>query len=318
MNDRNKLLQKILNPSALEITLDQNNQNMKNLIPVLLTFFLTTGSLSAQNNMDQVKISVEKVADNFYVLYGSGGNIGLAVGDEYAYMIDDQFAALSEKILAAVKTVTDKPIKYLVNTHWHGDHTGGNENLANAGAIIVAHESVRKRMSQAQNADSAVPFKSLPEITFTDELNIHLDENHMLMVLHVDAAHTDGDSFIYFPESNVIHLGDNFPNGGYPFIDVNSNGNINGLVKNLNNALFLVNDQTKIIPGHGKVSNRAELKAYRDMVDTIRGRVKMQKEAGKSLEEIQAMGLTKEWDEQFGKGFINSTRLIESIYKTVN
>ncbi|WP_296701349.1 MBL fold metallo-hydrolase [Algoriphagus sp.] len=291
---------------------------MKKLNSILFVFFLAIGSLSAQNNMDQVKISVEKVADNVYVLFGSGGNIGLAVGDDYAYMIDDQFAALSDKILAAVKTVTEKPIKYLVNTHWHGDHTGGNENMANAGAIIVAHESVRERMSQSQNANSTFSFKSLPEITFTDELNIHLDEDHMLMVLHVDAAHTDGDSFIYFPESNVIHLGDNFPNGGYPFIDVNSNGDIEGLVKNLNSALFLVNDETKIIPGHGKVSNRAELKAYRDMIDTIRGRVKIQKDAGKSLEEIQSMGLTKEWDEQFGQGFINATRLIESIFKTVD
>lgn len=291
---------------------------MKKFTILSLILLLALGNLFAQNNMDQVKISVEKVADNVYVLFGSGGNIGLAVGDEYAYMIDDQFAALSDKILAAVKTVTDKPIKYLVNTHWHGDHTGGNENMAKAGAIIVAHESVRTRMSKAQNADSTVPFKSLPEITFTDELNIHLGENNMLMVLHVDPAHTDGDSYIYFPTSNVIHLGDNFPNGGYPFIDVNSNGDIEGLIKNLNHALFLVNDQTKIIPGHGKVSNRAELKAYRDMVDTIRGRVKMQKDAGKSLEEIQAMGVTKEWDEQFGQGFINTTRLIEAIYKTVD
>lgn len=290
---------------------------MKKLVAVFSVFLLSAEFLFAQNNMDQVQISVEKVADNIYVLFGSGGNIGLAVGDEYAYMIDDQFAPLSEKILAAVKTVTDKPVKYLVNTHWHGDHTGGNENMANAGASIVAHESVRKRMAQSK-PDSEVPFKSLPEITFTDELNIHMDESHMLIVLHMDAAHTDGDSFIYFPESNVIHMGDNFPNGGYPFIDTNSNGDIEGLVKNLNNALFLVNDQTKIIPGHGKVADRATLKAYRDMVDTIRGRVKIQKDSGKSLEEIQEMGLTKEWDDQFGKGFINSTRLIESIFKTVD
>lgn len=224
---------------------------MKKFTLLFLTLLLTIENLSAQNNMDQVKISVEKVADNIHVLFGSGGNIGLAVGDEYAYMIDDQFAALSNKILAAVNTLTDKPIKYLVNTHWHSDHTGG-------------------------------------------------------------------DSFTYFPASNVIHLGDNFPNGGYPFIDVNSNGDIEGLVRNLNHALFLVNDQTKIIPGHGKVSNRAELKAYRDRVDTIRGRVKMQKDSGKSLEEIQDMGVSKEWDDQFAKGFINANRLIEAIYTTVD
>lgn len=279
-----------------------------------------SGLLKAQSGMENVTITSEQLAPNIYVLFGSGGNIGLAVGEDYAYMIDDQFGQLSEKILTAVRGITDKPLKYVVNTHWHGDHTGGNENMAKQGAIVIANEAVRRRMSQPRAGEtvSTTPYQALPEITFTDEMTIHLDPNNTMMIFHMENAHTDGDSFIYFPESNVIHLGDNFPNGGYPFIDINSNGDIEGLITNLNRALFIVNDRTKIIPGHGKVSDRATLKAYRDMIDTVRERVKAQKDAGKDLDEIQKMGLSKEWDEAFGKGFINSERFIESVFKTVD
>ncbi|MBN3519475.1 MBL fold metallo-hydrolase [Algoriphagus lutimaris] len=293
---------------------------MKKLTFIMLICSSLSGILKAQSGMENVKITSEQLAPNIYVLFGSGGNIGLAVGEDFAYMIDDQFGQLSEKILTAVRGITDKPLKYVVNTHWHGDHTGGNENMANQGAIVVANDAVRRRMSQPKAGEtvSTTPYKALPEITFTDEMTIHLDQNNTMMVFHMENAHTDGDSFIYFPESNVIHLGDNFPNGGYPFIDINSNGDIEGLITNLNRALFLVNDRTKIIPGHGKVSDRVTLKAFRDMIDTVRERVKTQKDSGKSLEEIQQMGLSKEWDEDFGKGFINPERFIESIFKTVD
>ncbi|MBN7816115.1 MBL fold metallo-hydrolase [Algoriphagus pacificus] len=293
---------------------------MKKLTFIFLSCLLFAGISKAQSGMENVTITSEQLAPNIYVLFGSGGNIGLAVGENYAYMIDDQFGQLSEKILAAVRKITDKPLKYVVNTHWHGDHTGGNENMAKQGAILVANDAVRKRMSMPRNGETAstTPYLALPEITFTDEMTIHLDPNNTMMIFHMESAHTDGDSFIYFPEKNVIHLGDNFPNGGYPFIDINSNGDIEGLITNLNRALFLVNDQTKIIPGHGKVSDRATLKSYRDMIDTVRERVKSAKSSGKSLEEVQKMGLSKEWDEEFGKGFINSERFIESVFKTVD
>lgn len=281
---------------------------------------LFAGISKAQSGMENVTITSEQLAPNIYVLFGSGGNIGLAIGEDYAYMIDDQFGQLSEKILAAVREITDKPLKYVVNTHWHGDHVGGNENMANAGATIVANDAVRKRMSQPRTGEtvSSTPFDALPEITFTDEMTIHLDPYNTMMIFHMENAHTDGDSFIYFPESNVIHLADNFPNGGYPFIDINSNGDIEGLITNLNRALFLVNDQTKIIPGHGKVADRATLKSYRDMIDTVRDRVKTAKSQGKSLEEVQKMNLSKEWDASFGTGFINPERFIESVFKTVD
>ncbi len=288
---------------------------------VVLLFF--GPSLDGQPNMDHVEIRPEEVAENIYVLYGNGGNIGLAVGREFAYLIDDQFGVLTDKILEAVKSITDKPVKAVVNTHWHGDHTGGNENLALSGATVIAHENVRQRLSSFQKRSAGrisqpQPYKALPEITFKDEITIHLDSLKTMWVFHVHNSHTDGDSYIYFPESNVIHMGDNFPNGGYPYIDMNSNGDIDGFITNINRALMLIDDDTKIIPGHGTVTDRQTLVAYRDMLDIIRLRVKKAKTGGSSLEDIQKMSFTAEWDEEFGQGFINGAALIEAIYQTVD
>ena len=256
-------------------------------------------------------------------MYGSGGNIGLAVGQDYAYLIDDQFAPLSDKILAAVRKITDKPIQFLVNTHWHGDHVGGNENFAAGGTVIVAHEAVRERMSSRQDRGNGrivdpSPLKALPKLTYTDKVTFHLDSTRTMRVMHVKPSHTDGDSYIYFPESNVIHMGDNFSNGGYPYIDLNSGGDIDGLIKNHTMVLTLLDDQTKIIPGHGKVADRPRLLAYRDMLMTIHARVKKAKLSGSSLEEVVAMGLTKEWDEEFGQGFQSPADIVTSIYKSLD
>lgn len=284
-------------------------------------FILTFSTTLAQRNFDDVEIRTEKVADQIYVLFGAGGNIGLALGDDAAYLIDDQYAPLSEKILAAIREVTDKPLKFLVNTHWHGDHTGGNENFGKMGAILIAHEAVRKRMGSPSERNGSVrpasPLAALPEITFTEELTLHLDSLRTLHVIHVAPSHTDGDSYIYLPEDNVLHMGDNFSNGGYPFIDLNSGGDINGLVKNLNIALFMVDEDTRIIPGHGPVANRSTLRAYRDMVETLRSRVQKAADSGKSLEETLEMGLSKEWDAEFGTGFINSEGIITAIYRSL-
>ena len=289
----------------------------------LLTAFLlmTLCIASAQRNFDDVEIRSEKVADQIYVLFGAGGNIGLAIGDDAAYLIDDQYAPLSDKIMTAVREITDKPLKFLVNTHWHGDHTGGNENIANGGTILIAHEAVRNRMGSPSerngNVRPASPQAALPEITFTDKLTLHLDPTRTMHVMHVNNSHTDGDSYIYFPEDNVIHMGDNFANGGFPFIDLNSGGDINGFVKNLNMALFIVDEETRIIPGHGPVTDRETLRAYRDMVDTLRSRVQKALNAGNSLEETLQLGLSKEWDADFGTGFINSEGIITAIYRSL-
>lgn len=274
----------------------------------------------AQRNFDGVEITSEQLTDNIYVLFGAGGNMGLAVGEEYAYLIDDQFAPLSEKIQSAISQITDKPVRFLVNTHWHGDHVGGNENFANSGAIIVANENVRKRMSTSQERRGQMtkpsPYKALPQITFTDALTIHLNKEQSMHVMHVNDSHTDGDSYIYFPESNVIHMGDNFFSG-YPYIDLESGGNIDGLIQNFSMALAMVDEETKIIRGHGKVANKQDLKEFRDIIKTIRDRVSDAITDGKSLDEVIAMKPTKEWDAQYGQGFINGTALVTTIYNSL-
>ena len=293
---------------------------MKNLLALLTCLSLST--LNAQRNFDEVTITSQKISENVYMLMGAGGNIGLALGDEYAYVIDDQFAQLTEKILAEIRNITQKPVRFVVNTHWHGDHVGGNENLAQQGAIIIAHENVRSRMGTRQDRgngqiEEASPYQALQKITFTDELTIHLDPDRSMHVIHVDAAHTDGDSYIYFPEEDIIHMGDNFVDG-FPFIDTNSGGDIDGLLRNINMALFIVGEATKIIPGHGPLMGRTELLAYRDMIGTIRSRIQHAKENGSSVEEVKQMELTKEWDATKGQGFINSERLVEAVYATVD
>lgn len=308
------ILQRYLKTLAILILLP-----MKPLVTALFILAFSTGI--AQRNFDAVEIRTEKVADQIYVLFGAGGNMGLAIGDDAAYLIDDQFAPLSEKIMAAIRKITDKPLKFLVNTHWHGDHTGGNENFGKAGTILIAHEAVRSRMGSPSERNGNVrppsPLEALPEITFTDKLTLHLDDTRTMHVMHVNNSHTDGDSYIYFPEDNVIHMGDNFANGGYPFIDLNSGGDINGFVKNLNMALFIVDENTRIIPGHGPVTDRETLRAYRDMVDTLRSRVQNALDEGNTLEETLKMGLSKEWDTDFGTGFIKSEGIITAIYRSL-
>ena len=277
-------------------------------------------TLSAQRDFGGVEITTEKLADHIYVMYGAGGNMGLAVGEEYAYLIDDQFAPLTEKIQAAISTITDKPVRFLVNTHWHGDHVGGNANFANAGAIILAHENVRKRMSTPQQRRGRMttpsPYKALPQITYNDQMTLHLNDRQSMHVMHVNDSHTDGDSYIYFPESNVIHMGDNFPDG-YPYIDLDSGGDVDGLLKNLSMALAIVDGETRIIRGHGKVTDKAHLQEYRDIVQAIRDRVAGALEDGKSLEDVLAMGVSREWDAEYGQGFINPAAVVTAMYKSL-
>lgn len=285
----------------------------------LLTFFIS----NAQRDWSKVNITSEKLSDNVYVLFGSGGNIGLAIGEENAYLIDDQFSPLSDKIISHVKTITNKPVKWVLNTHWHGDHTGGNENMANQGAIIIAHENVRKRMSTKQNRGGGrvaepSPEASLPVITFNDKMTLYLGNNKTMHAMHVNDAHTDGDSYYYFPEDNVLHMGDNFFVGRYPYIDLNSGGDIDGLVSNVVMALGIIDDNTKIIPGHGKVATKSDLQAYKEVISKLRERVVKAREEGNTLEQTQKLGLSKEWDATHGQGFINAERVIEFIYKSAD
>lgn len=278
---------------------------------MLFTLLCINSLLFAQRDFSKVQITSEKITEDVHVLFGAGGNIGLAIGEEAAYLIDDQFGPLTDKIVAHVQTLTKKPIHFVLNTHVHGDHTGGNANLANAGAMIIAHENVRKRMEEA---DTPRAKEAFPVVTFNDKMTLYLGNGKSIHAMHVNPAHTDGDTYYYFPEDNVIHMGDNFFSGRYPYIDIRSGGDIDGLISNVSMALNIVDDATKIIPGHGSVSSKKDLKSYLDVLVTLRERVKMARSEGKSLEETQKMGLSKEWDQTHGQGFINPDRIIEFIY----
>jgi glyoxylase-like metal-dependent hydrolase (beta-lactamase superfamily II) len=278
--------------------------------------------LSAQAGLDTVQIRTLPAGKGVYMLMGSGGNIALSVGKDAAFLVDDQYAPLSEKILAAVKAVTDKPVRFLVNTHWHGDHTGGNENMANAGVIIVAHDNVRTRMSSEQFLAAfnqkvpPSPAKALPMVTFMDGVAFHLNDDD-IHVIHVPPAHPDGDAIIHFNAANVIHMGDTFFNGRYPFVDLSSGGNFEGVIGAVNAALPYVNDSTRIIPGHGALAGKAELLAYRDVLSKIRDRVAALIKQGKTKEQVIAAKPSAEWDATWGTGFMKPDVFLGMVYDSM-
>ncbi|WP_272151859.1 MBL fold metallo-hydrolase [Tenacibaculum aiptasiae] len=291
---------------------------LRNVVLSGLLFFLCFNLLGQRK---EVKITAKKITDNIYMLQGQGGNIGLFVGNKSVFMIDDQFAPLTNKILAKVKEISDKPIKYLVNTHWHGDHTGGNENMRKHDVLIFSQENVRKRMSTDQivkgRLKKASPKEALPVITYTNDMNFHIDGEDIL-VSHVHNAHTDGDSHIYFLNSNVIHMGDTYFQGKFPFIDLDSGGSINGYIASIDKVLLMSNDKTVIIPGHRGLSTKEELKVYRKMLVTLRDRVQKNIEKGKTLTEVSKdEDITKEYKEEYGGWFISAKEMRETIYKSL-
>jgi cyclase len=281
------------------------------------------GPLAAQQaNYDSVKVQVIPAGHGVYMLMGAGGNIALNAGDDFAFLVDDEFAPLSQRILAAVRQVTDKPIRFLVNTHWHGDHTGGNENMAGAGIIIVAHDNVRTRMSTdqfigAMNAKvPASPRAALPVVTFMDGVAFY-NGDEQIHVVHVPPAHTDGDAVVHFTRANTIHMGDTFFNGFYPFFDLSSGGSYEGMIKAVNLALAYVNDSTKVIPGHGPLAGKKELLAYRDVLTGVRDRVAALIKQGKTREQVIAAKPGAQWDATWGTGFMKPDTFIGMVYDSM-
>jgi len=273
-------------------------------------------------DFSKVEVKVEKLTPQIAVLHGSGGNIGVSFGDDGVFLIDDQFAPLNAKIRAAVETLAKGAIRFVFNTHWHGDHTGGNLALANQGAVIVAHDNVLKRLSTDQfmslfkRKTPASPPKALPVITFGSELTFHLNGDEA-SVFHVEHAHTDGDSIVWFKKANVVHMGDTFVVGGFPLIDVDSGGSLDGFIAAADRVLGIANDATIIIPGHGVTSDKKHLAEWRDMIVTIRKRVAKLKADHKTLEQAIAEHPTAEFDAGRAQGFIKPPLLIETIYKTL-
>lgn len=290
-------------------------------LTLLLALFLTCSFASAQD-YSKVEIKTVKLSDSLFVLFGAGGNIAVSVGDDGVFMIDDQFAPLSDKIRAAIKNITDLPVGYVLNTHWHGDHTGGNEHFGKTGAVLVAHENVRKRLSEGQFMEffkrevPPAPHDALPVITFSRDLTFHLN-GETIAVEHVDPAHTDGDSIVYFEQANVIHMGDVYFNRMYPFIDIGSGGSVDGVIKAVELVLQRANETTRIIPGHGPLSDLAELKDYHDMLVAIRDQIRLLKYSAATLDAAIAAKPTAAFDEKLGGGFIKPDKFVEIVYQSI-
>lgn len=287
---------------------------------VLCVAVLAAGPLDGQGpNPDSVQVRTERLADGMYVLYGAGGNIGLSVGADGAFVVDDQFAPLTPKVLAAIAQVTDRPVRFVLNTHWHFDHTGGNENMGKAGALIVAHDNVRRRMSTKQfiefikREELPAPAGALPVVTFNDQASFHINGEEVTAV-HLPAAHTDGDAAVFFRRANVVHMGDVYPGPSYPLTDLSSGGTLSGIIAAVDRVLPLIDDRTKVIPGHAPVTDRAALRAFRDVLATIRDRVRRQVAAGATLERVLASRPSAEFDAVWGKGFIKPDDVVRFAY----
>ena len=288
---------------------------MRNIIIVVL-LFASCLTVTAQN-FDTVNIKTTKVAGSVYMLEGSGGNIGVLIGNDGVILIDDQFAPLSEKIKKAIAAISDNPIKFIINTHFHGDHSDGNKIFGSEGSIIVAHENVRKRLSTDylfeafKQEQKAMSYEGLPKITFAESLTFNMN-GETVQVIHIKNAHTDGDAAIYFKESNVLHTGDAFVRYGLPFIDDGGGGTIDGMIKGADQMLKMINDETKIIPGHGQISNKKDLLDYKNKLQTIRNRIADGIKAGKTVDQIISSDPTKEFKTGFDKVFF-----VQSVYKSL-
>ena len=291
---------------------------MKYAFPLILVSLAAPAA--AQQDLSKVEIKAQQLAPGVAVLFGAGGNIGVAHGEDGTVLIDDQFAPLTGKIQKAVTDLGATPVKFLINTHWHYDHSGGNENLGKAGAIIMAHDNVRVRMAAgatvAGNVIPPAPKAALPVITYADGLKLHLNGEEV-RVIHMPVGHTDGDSIIHWTKSNVIHMGDLFFFGmSYPFVDGSSGGNVRGIVLAADKALAIADEKTQIIPGHGVVATKADLLKYRNMVAEIIGKVEAGIKAGQTLDQIKALRPADGYGVK-ADGFITADRFVETVYNMV-
>ena len=271
---------------------------------------------------EEVKIEPIKVTDQIYMLTGQGGNLGLFVGQDGTFLIDDQFAPLTEKIIAAIKSVGGDSPKFLINTHYHGDHTGGNENFGKGGTLIFSHDNVRDRLLNGSfirefnmKRDGVDPI-GLPVITFSEDISFHLNGD-TVHAIHVPHSHTDGDSFIHFRSANVVHAGDVVFNGFYPFIDVSHGGSIKGMIAGVKQILALSDENTKIIPGHGPLTNTAELGNYLNMLETAYKRLRKLKADGKTAQEAIEDKPLVDLEEEWGDGIFTGDEWIGIIYSGV-
>lgn len=290
----------------------------KILLFFVIALWMVRGVGYAQPDPDSAGIKTIPVAGSVYMLMGEGGNIGVSVGDDGVLMVDDKFARLADEIRAALEKLSKSKVKFLLNTHWHGDHTGSNEDFGKE-SIIIAHDNVRARLSTRQvieifnSVSEAKPKEGLPVITFNESISIYFNDEQIDMI-HFAAGHTDGDSVIFFRGSHVVHLGDHFFNGFYPFIDLGSGGNVEGFMMNVEKLIGIIPEGAKIIPGHGPLADINDLKAFAGMLRETTGIVQKAMQEGKSLEDIKAKGFSKGLVRKWGHGFLNTDQWITIVY----
>lgn len=288
----------------------------------LMPFVFGTSRLIAQQ--EEVVIRIDTLSNEVFMLTGQGGNIGIYVGEDHVFMIDDQFDRLSEKLKTTISGLTDKPIAFLFNTHMHGDHSGGNAKFNSDAVTLVAQDNVRDRIKRNQQAKldkgEITPeyfSKMLPEVTFSDAITFY-DGDETIMAFHVHNAHTDGDAMVYFTQNNVLHMGDTYFSGRYPFIDLKSGGSITGYIAAHKKALMVINSDTRIIPGHGRPSTKKELETYVAMLEELKNKVQKQIDAGRTLEEVRSdVSVSSKYDSTHGNGYINPEQLRETIYTSL-
>jgi cyclase len=291
---------------------------MRRLYSLSLALVAAT-SLMAQDDFSKVEVKATKVAGTVYMLTGSGGNIGVSVGEDGMVLIDDQYAALAPKIEAALKTISTKPLRFVLNTHYHGDHTGGNEYFGR-NATILAQENVRKRMKvETSNFWQKVPASpkgSLPVITFNDTATVHLNGEDVRAV-HFPNGHTDGDSVIWFTQSNVVHMGDDFFNGTFPFIDIDNGGSVKGMIAAAEKVASMIPADTKVIPGHGPLGDRDSLRKFAEMLKGVSAAVQAGLTAGKTADQMKADKVLAPWD-AWAKGFLKQDTFIDILVRDLS
>lgn len=289
------------------------------LLVILPSIFFCSLVL-AQNDFSNVEIQTTYVQGKIYMLEGRGGNIGISIGDDGILMVDDQFAPLSQKILSAVKSIQDAPIKFVLNTHYHYDHTGGNEEFGKT-ATIIAHDNVRQRLSQKQviafleSVRDPLPKGALPVITFAQSISVHFNDEE-IRVIHLPRGHTDGDSVIFFTDSNVVHLGDLFFSGSFPFIDLENGGSVQGVLANIRQLMPEISEDARIIPGHGPLSSKGDLVKYLSMLVETMDLIQAKISQGKELKEIIQEGFPQRY-QSWGDGFISTEQWIKIVYNSL-
>jgi len=298
------------------------------LASVALAGAAVATSAGAQQNNDpsKVKLAVSRIAPSISVIEGvegfAGGNVGVSIGPDGVFIIDDELEMMSPKLQAELSKLSKQPVRFVINTHWHGDHSGGNATFGAAGAVILAHDSVRQRLSAAELDKAktqvvAKPGAGLPVVTFAQDVTLHLNGD-TVHVFHVPPAHTDGDVVVHFTKANVVHTGDLFLSRGYPFVDLNSGGNFEGFIGAADKIIAISNESTRVIPGHGAVVGRKEVQAWRDVLAQVRERVQTLIRDGKTLEQAIAAKPTADLDAKVGANFITPDRIVESAYKSLS